>query len=96
MAVFTNLLAEKPLAGPAIATWRDPAIAGQIGGPAGVAQGLEQAAEAFAQTFLVGAILVCLTLIPALMLPRKREESHLLDDVEVDGPDQSAAPVVLH
>ena len=94
--VFTNLLAEKPLAGPAIATWRDPSIAGQIGGPAGVAEGLEQAAEAFAGTFLVAAILVSLTLIPALMLPRRREVSHLLDDVEGEGPDQTVAPVVAH
>ncbi|HEX5969347.1 MAG TPA: DHA2 family efflux MFS transporter permease subunit [Intrasporangium sp.] len=94
--VFTNLLAEQPLAGPAIATWRDPSIAGQIGGPAAVAEGLEQAAEAFAGTFLVAAVLVTLTLIPALFLPRRREVSHLLDDVEGDGPDQSVAPVVLH
>lgn len=61
-----------------------------------MAEGLEQAAEAFAQTFLVAAVLVTLTLIPALFLPRRREVSHLLDDVEGDGPDQSVAPVVLH
>jgi EmrB/QacA subfamily drug resistance transporter len=48
--------------------------------PAAVAQGLVDAADAFAQTFWVGWVLVVLTLIPALMLPRKHEEAHLLDD----------------
>ncbi len=48
--------------------------------PAAVAQGLVDAAAAFAQTYWVAWVLVVLTLIPALMLPRKREEAHLLDD----------------
>ena len=45
--------------------------------PAAVA---DAAADAFAHTFWWAAILVTLTLIPALMLPRKREVSHLLDE----------------
>ncbi|GAA6527256.1 DHA2 family efflux MFS transporter permease subunit [Intrasporangium sp. DVR] len=97
--VYTNLLAEQPLAGPAIASWQNPSIADQIGGPAGVAQGLSQAAEAFADTFLVAAVLVSLTLIPALFLPRRREVSHLLDDApgnSSDEPDPTVAPVVIH
>jgi hypothetical protein len=56
--------------------------------PAAVAQGLVDAAAAFAQTFWVAWVLVVLTLIPVLMLPRKREESHLLDDA-------GAPPVVV-
>ncbi|TWD84619.1 EmrB/QacA subfamily drug resistance transporter [Kribbella amoyensis] len=48
--------------------------------PVAIARGLVEAAEAFANTFWVAWILVILTLIPALMLPRKREVSHLLDD----------------
>jgi EmrB/QacA subfamily drug resistance transporter len=48
--------------------------------PAAVARGLVDAAEAFAQTYWVAWVLVVLTLIPALMLPRRREEAHLLDD----------------
>ena len=97
--VFTNLVAEKPLAGPAMATWHDPAIANQMGGPAGVAVGLEQAAQAFGQTFLVAAILVTLTLIPAYFLPRRREVSHLLDDEAGEGregPDQDVGAIVAH
>jgi EmrB/QacA subfamily drug resistance transporter len=51
--------------------------------------GLAEAADAFASTFWVSWILVVLTLIPALMLPRQHEESHYLDD-------QGQAPVPVH
>ncbi|WP_433167433.1 DHA2 family efflux MFS transporter permease subunit [Kribbella sp. CA-247076] len=47
--------------------------------PATIARGLVDAATAFANTYWVAWILVALTLIPALMLPRKREKTHLLD-----------------
>ena len=50
-------------------------------------------ASAFANTFWVAAILLTLTLIPAYFLPRKHEESHLLDDADAD---DVAPPVVLH
>ena len=89
--VYTTYLADQPLAGPAIASRHDPAIAAKLGGPA-VQEGFSQAAHAFAQTFLVAAILVSLTIIPALLLPRRHEESHLLDDQDQAG----AAPAVLH
>jgi EmrB/QacA subfamily drug resistance transporter len=56
--------------------------------PAAVARGLVDAAEAFAHTYWVSWVLVVLTLIPVLMLPRKREEAHLLDD-------EGAPPVVV-
>ena len=45
-----------------------------------MAQGLVDAAAAFAQTYWVAWVLVVLTLIPAMLLPRKREAAHLLDD----------------
>jgi EmrB/QacA subfamily drug resistance transporter len=48
--------------------------------PAAVARGLADAASAFADTYWVAWVLVVLTLIPALFLPRKHEESHILDD----------------
>ena len=44
----------------------------------------EAMAVAFANTFWVAAILLTLTLIPAYFLPRKHEESHLLDDATAD------------
>jgi EmrB/QacA subfamily drug resistance transporter len=79
--LLTSNLKETPIAGAAVASWRDPALLNQIGGEAGRAAGLVKAAEAFAGTYWVAAILVALTLVPALFLPRKHEESHLLDDV---------------
>jgi EmrB/QacA subfamily drug resistance transporter len=48
--------------------------------PVHVARGLVDAASAFAQTYWVAWGLVVLTLVPALLLPRRREVSHLLDD----------------
>jgi EmrB/QacA subfamily drug resistance transporter len=88
--ILTNNLKSSPLAGPATATWHDPSLVNTIGGQAAVAKGLEAAAQAFASTFLVAAIILVFTFVPALMLPRKKEESHLADDVE------SATPVVIH
>jgi EmrB/QacA subfamily drug resistance transporter len=90
--LLTNHLRDSPLAGPAIATWRDPSVADRIGGPAAVTQGLADAAAAFASTYWVAASLVALTLVPALFLPRRRERSRLLDDVE-PGAD---VPVITH
>jgi EmrB/QacA subfamily drug resistance transporter len=78
--VLTNNLKGSPLANLAIQSWHMPAIAERLG-VAGIARGLQQAAEAFADTYWVAAILVTLTLIPAYFLPRKHEESHLLDDM---------------
>jgi EmrB/QacA subfamily drug resistance transporter len=87
--MLTNQLQDAPLAQPAIAAQQDPAIADQIGGPAGVAQGLAQAAEAFANTYWLAFGLVMLTFVPVFFLPRKREETHLLDD-------HGVPPVVVH
>jgi len=54
--------------------------------PAAVARGLTDAAEAFAQTYWVAWVLVVLTLVPAMFLPRRREVSHLLDEEEGKPP----------
>jgi EmrB/QacA subfamily drug resistance transporter len=88
--ILTNALRDADLAYPAIAARRDPQIAAQIGGEAGIKQGLAQAADAFANTYWVAFALVLVTIVAALFLPRKREEAHLLDD----RPD--AAPVIVH
>jgi len=53
----------------------------------------EAMASAFANTFWVAAILLTLTLIPAYFLPRKHEESHLLDDADAESV---ASTVMLH
>ena len=44
---------------------------------------------AIADTYWVAWVMVLLTLIPAMFLPRRREETHLLDE---DG----IPPVVVH
>ena len=49
--------------------------------------------EVFGNTFLVAAIMVAFTLVSAAFLPRKHEESHLLDE---DDAAQVAPPVILH
>ncbi len=87
--VLTSQLKDAPLALPAIAAQRDPAVADKIGGPAGVAEGLVQAAAAFASTYWLAALLVLLTFVPVFFLPRKREATHLLDD-------EGVPPVVVH
>jgi EmrB/QacA subfamily drug resistance transporter len=86
--VLTNNLKDGPLALPAIAAQKDPALADKIG-PTGVAQGLAQAAEAFASTYWVAALAVLLTFVPVYFLPRKREVTHLLDD-------EGVPPMVVH
>ncbi len=87
--ILTNNLDSYPLARPATISWFDPSVAAKLG-PAGIAEGLADAARAFASTYWVAGVLVALTFLPALMLPRKREVTHLTDDTD------AAAPVVLH
>jgi EmrB/QacA subfamily drug resistance transporter len=86
--MLTNQLKGFDLALPAIAAQQDPAVANQLG-PIGVARGLVQAAEAFASTYWLAWVLVLLTLVPVCFLPRRREQTHLLD--EADAP-----PVIVH
>ena len=86
--LLTNHLQASKLAGPAMASLHDPALAAKIPAAATV-KGLEDAAHAFAQTYWVAWVMVLLTLIPALMLPRKHEETHLLDD-------EGTPPVTVH
>jgi EmrB/QacA subfamily drug resistance transporter len=45
-----------------------------------VARGIVETASSFAQTYWVAWVLVVLTLIPASLLPRRREATHFLDD----------------
>jgi EmrB/QacA subfamily drug resistance transporter len=56
------------------------------------ATNISEAADSFADSFWVAWVVVVLTLIPALMLPRKKEESHLLDDEAGD----AVPPAVMH
>src|SRR6476659_1008159 len=86
--LLTNHLQASKLAGPAMASLHNPALAAKIPAAA-IVKGLEDAAHAFAQTYWVAWVMVLLTLIPALMLPRKHEETHLLDE-------EGTPPVTVH
>jgi len=89
--ILTNGLKDSELAGPAIAATQDPSLVEKVGGPAVVAQGLEEAAAAFAHTYQVALALTLVTFVSALFLPRKKEVSHLLDEQQDEAP-----PAVLH
>src|SRR4051794_7462757 len=86
--LLTNHLQASRLAGPAMAPRQLPALAEKIPAAA-IARGLEDAASAFAQTYGVAWSMVLLPVIPAMFLPRKREETHLLDE-------EAVPPVVVH
>jgi len=83
--LLTNHFKDSDLAYPAMAALKDPTA--DHGAP-NVVAGLADAAAAFASTYWVALALVALTLIPAFFLPRKHEESHLLDD-----EDKATVPV---
>jgi EmrB/QacA subfamily drug resistance transporter len=70
---------------------QDPGIAALVQkyGEGFQAAVLSDMAKAFASTYWVAAFLVALTLVPALFLPRKHEESHLLDE-------EGAPQVMVH
>jgi MFS family permease len=88
--ILTNGLKGAKLAYPAIAARHIPQIAAQIGAQ-GVREGLAQAANAFAHTYWVAFALVGVTVVAALFLPRKREESRQLDDEKSE-----TVPVTAH
>lgn len=54
-----------------------------------IQKGLDFASSAFAATFMVAFVLVIVTIIPTLFLPRKREENHL-------GEGADTPPIVMH
>ena len=87
--MLTSQLKDAPLALPAIAAQKDPSLADQMGGAAAVAEGLAQAAAAFATSYWLATFLVLLTFVPVCFLPRKREVTHLLDE-------EGVPPVVVH
>ena len=89
-AELGGILAQFPDVAAILAPFADDVAAGAAALMAAVNEAM---ASAFATTFWVAAILLSLTLIPAWFLPRKHEESHLLDDADAT---EVAPPVVLH
>jgi EmrB/QacA subfamily drug resistance transporter len=83
-----GLLGQLPLVAQFLQSAGDP----QAAVAALAARVADLSAEAFAHTFWVAAILLSTTLVAAFFLPRKHEESHLLDDVE----GEDVPPVLVH
>jgi MFS family permease len=87
--VLTNQEKNSPFALPAIASRSDKSIADKLT-PAQLAQGFADTAHGFATTFTVALVLIAVTLVPALLLPRRK--------LEPQGPAaaDSAIPVAMH
>ena len=90
--ILTAHVQSSALAEPAMRAVLDPSLTDAVGGVAAVAAGLADAAAAFADTFWVAWAIVVLTLIPALMLPRKHVEAESLDAAAEEG----VPPVIMH
>ncbi|MEV4822284.1 DHA2 family efflux MFS transporter permease subunit [Micromonospora sp. NPDC049274] len=86
----------KPIteAGLAIAAQQRPELLQQMPvDPSIIERGLDFAAKSFAHTFWVGFALVLATLIPALLLPRRRKPEQPLGDEQAE---LAKAPVIIH
>ena len=79
-------------AGLAIAAQQNPALVEQFPvEPSVLERGLQYVADSFGTTFLVAFVLVLVTFVPALFLPRRRQVSHLGDDAQ-----PPSVPVAIH
>jgi EmrB/QacA subfamily drug resistance transporter len=87
--VFTNYLNNSQHAGAVLAAQFDPTIKEKLG-QQGLVAAVAELADVYGRTFLIAAILCAATLVAAWFLPRRHEESRLLED------DPTAEPVVLH
>jgi EmrB/QacA subfamily drug resistance transporter len=89
--ILTNQVRDSKFAGAAVASRNDPSIAKHLS-PAQLARGFADAADGFATTFTVALVLIIVTIIPTLWLPRRKTA----------GPSQSASgepasvPVAMH
>ncbi|MFT3660125.1 MAG: DHA2 family efflux MFS transporter permease subunit [Gordonia sp. (in: high G+C Gram-positive bacteria)] len=61
-----------------------------------IAAGLDEAASAFADTFIIAVVLIAITFVPAFFLPRKKIVAAHSEDVDLDGDGGPAAPVIMH
>lgn len=71
--LLTNFLVNKPLAQAAVGSQFDPSIAEKMP-PEQLQTGFDQAAGAYAHTYVVAAVLIVVALIPAAFLPRTKPE----------------------
>ncbi len=88
--LLTNWLPPQRIWYAVVGSWENPDLVTQLGGQGVVDGFLAEAGDAFASTFWVAWVLVLLTLIPVAFLPRRREESRMLDTEAPTGA--AAAP----
>ena len=92
--IFTNQLADSQLAGAAIASRQNPALAEKFP-PELLAKGFEEAADAFTTTFVVALVLLVVSFGAAFLLPRKQDpQPPAQPGGEAQGTDQ--APLMMH
>jgi hypothetical protein len=89
--VLTNQEKNSPFALLAIGSRSDKTIADKLT-PAQLAQGFADTAHGFAITFTVALVLIAVTLVPALLLPRRKLEPLGPAAAAEDG----AVPVAMH
>ncbi|MEZ5211114.1 DHA2 family efflux MFS transporter permease subunit [Gordonia sp. (in: high G+C Gram-positive bacteria)] len=65
-------------------------------GPEGIAHALTDSANAYGTTFIVAAVLVAVTFIPAFFLPRKKIAASIPEEVMLEGTDSPAPPTLMH
>ena len=87
--VFTNYLNGTQRAGAVLAAQFDPTVKEKLG-EQGLLAAVAELADVYGKTFLIAAVLCAATLVAAWFLPRRHEESRLLED------DPTAAPVAMH
>jgi MFS family permease len=88
--ILTNEIRNSEFAGPAVASRNNPAIAAQLT-PDQLAQGFSDAAHGFATTFTVAFVLIIVTIVPVLFLPRRKVSSPT-----VPAGEQVAVPAAMH
>jgi EmrB/QacA subfamily drug resistance transporter len=89
--ILTNQVRDSTFAGPAIASRHSKSIAHKLS-PAQLAKGFSDAANGFATTFTVALVLILLTIVPALFLPRRKVEGPAADATGAP----SSVPVTMH
>ncbi len=87
--ILTNQVRNSQFAGAAVASRNDKTIADKLT-PAQLAQGFSDAAHGFATTFTVALVLIIATIIPALLLPRRKASE------STAGAEQPSVPVAMH
>ena len=89
--ILTNQVRDSPFAGAAVASRNDPSIADKLT-PGQLAQGFADAANGFSTTFTVALVLIIITIIPALLLPRRK----VTVPAAAAAGEPPAVPVALH